>query len=100
LKKRLGEYDMLIQLDSKNPEGYFGKANTYIHLGNGKEVVAYAQRARKRYRLNNDEYERDAVYMIGVGYYLQDNKGEAKKYLLEAQDMGVRIPDELSEVLK
>jgi tetratricopeptide (TPR) repeat protein len=100
LEKALAEYDLLIELDSKNPEGYFGKANTYIHLGNGKEVVAYAQEARERYRLNNDEYERDAVYLMGVGYYLQDNEREAKKYLLEARGMGVRIPEELSEILK
>jgi|GEM_PF-1388095 len=100
LDDALNEYDVLIKLDPKNPEGYFGKANTNIHLQNGKEVVAYAQKARELYKINNDEYERDAVYLIGVGYYLQEDNESARKYLIEAQEMGVGIPDQLMGVLK
>jgi len=99
-EKALGEYDVLIKLDANNPEGYFGKANTNIHLGNGKEVVVNAQKARELYRENNDEYERDAVYLIGVGYYLQNDSKSAKSYLMEANEMGVEIPRELKGVLK
>jgi Flp pilus assembly protein TadD len=96
----LNEYDILVKLAPKNPEGYFGKANANIQLKNGKEVVAQAQKARELYKINNDEYERDAIYLIGVGYYLQRDNESARKYLLEAQEMGAEIPNQLIGILK
>jgi tetratricopeptide (TPR) repeat protein len=96
----LNEYEVLVRIDPKSPEGYFGKANTNIYLKNGKEVVVHAQKARQLYQINNDEYERDAVYLIGVGYYLQRDNESARKYLLEAQEMGVEIPNQLMGILK
>lgn len=99
-EKAVSEYNLLIKLDPENPEGYFGLANINVQLGNGAEVVANAVKARELYKKNNDEYERDAVYTIGVGYYLQKDNKSAKPYLKEAKEMGVDIPEELRKVIK
>lgn len=100
LEKALNEYDLLTKLDAENPEGYFGKANINLQLGKGEDVVINAQKARELYKKNHDEYERDAVYMIGVGYYLQKDNKSAKSYLKEAKEMGADIPEELQKVMK
>jgi tetratricopeptide (TPR) repeat protein len=93
------EYETLINLDQTNPEGYFGLANLYIQVNNGKEVVRYAEKSLELYKKTNSPYTIDATYLIGVGYYLQGENKLAKKYLLDAQKNGFAIPSQLKQIL-
>jgi tetratricopeptide (TPR) repeat protein len=99
-KLALNEYDLMIKMDPQNPEGYFGKSNLYVALNNGDEVVSNAQKAIDLYHKSNDPYEMDAIFILGIGYYLKGDKSEAKKYLLQAQTMGKDIPVELQDLIK
>lgn len=99
-KEALAEYDKLIALDPENAEGYFGKTNVFVLLGKGDEVIWNAQKSRELYKRANDSYEMDAVYMIGIGYYLKKDKAQAKKYLTDAKNMGKEIPAQIEELLK
>ena len=100
LDKTLNEYDLLTKLDTANAEGYFGKAKVNVKLNKGQEVVTNAQKARELYNKNHDPYEKDAVLMMGVGYYIQKNNESAKKYVKEAKDMGAEIPEGLKKLLQ
>lgn len=100
LEKALNEYDTMILLDAENPEGYFGKANVYIQLKKGDEIVINAQKALTIYRKKHDPYEMDALYLIGVGYYIQGDNKSAIKYLKKAKDMGMEIPEVLQKLFK
>ena len=42
----------------------------------------------------------DALYLIGVGYYIQGDNKSAIKYLKKAKDMGMEIPEVLQKLFK
>jgi len=98
-KEAINEYSIMLDIDSKNPEGFFGKANAYIVLQDGKNVVSNAKKALSIYEKTNAPYEMDALYLIGVGYYLQNDSKSAKEYLTKSQAMGMKIPEGLKSLL-
>jgi tetratricopeptide (TPR) repeat protein len=66
--KSLDFYNELIQLDSNNVEGYFGKARELMYLNKINESADNAFRAYKMYETMNSGYIEDAVNLISILY--------------------------------
>lgn len=92
-------YKVIIKLDPKDPEGFFGLANVSIQLEDYKTAEKQGKKALALYA-DNHPYRGDAAYVVGLAYYFQNKEKPAKKYFIMARKMGVKLPGSVQKFLE
>lgn len=85
------EYEKIIEIDSNNPEGYFGLGNYYMNLYKFELAINYALKALEIYKENKSDYISDAQHLVGLIYFYDGDNKKAKKYLKRAKKGGAEI---------
>jgi len=63
------EYEFLIDLDSTNPEGYYGLGHIYLLQGNPEEAIEFLGQAEELYLSQTSPWAMDTRYLLGFAYY-------------------------------
>ena len=96
-RKALRQYNELMELHPRNPEGFFGAAKVQLIQGDYEIASRNAAKALEIYRKDNAPYMADASFLLGMIYFYQDDYGKARDYLGEAEKLGKEIPPPLRE---
>jgi tetratricopeptide (TPR) repeat protein len=98
-KKAIESYERSQKIDPENSEGYYGLINVYLNMGDYKNAIKNAQKTLEIYEATNNPYLVDAQYMLGLSYYYDNDKKNAKTYLEMAKKNGVNVdPKMLKDV--
>jgi len=94
------EYEAIIKLYPEDPEGYFGLANSYLMQSKLDDALKYANIALGLYEAAKSPLLNEGQYLVGLIYYYQGDKDNAKKYLKLAKKNGAEIHPQLEKELK
>ena len=90
-KKAIEEYEKSQKINPEDPEGYYGTINIYLQLGEYKNAIKSATKTMEIYEATNNPYLSDAQYILGLSYYYDKDKKNAKTYLEMAKKSGVQV---------
>ena len=90
-------YNRILKTDPKDPDGYFGLAEIMLRTGRYELASSNAMKAYERWKITNPSYAGDALFYAGLGYLLNGDPGNSKKYFEKAMKLGTKIPDEYLE---
>ena len=96
----IAEYQEVQKIDSMDPEGYYGTIQVYINKGDYKSAVKSATKTMEIYQATNSPYLGEGQYLLGVSYFYDGDKENAKTYLQLAKKSGMKIPDSIKDDLK
>ena len=81
-KEELEEYKKVIKINSQDPEGYFGLAQSYFYNNNEIDLaLKNALKALELYKKNPPNYIGDGYQLVGLIYYYSGDEINAKKYI-------------------
>jgi len=89
--KAIGYYEQLIEIDPKDPEGYYGISILQVNSGKLEDGLKNAHLAEQYYKEVNSPYIGDCYYLLFSIYYHIKDKPSAKKYLDLSKKAGVKI---------
>ncbi|HBS85856.1 MAG: hypothetical protein A2W91_09125 [Bacteroidetes bacterium GWF2_38_335] len=95
IKEAFFEYLKVIEINSSNPEGYFGLGKVFLLNKEYENALMNMAYARQMYKILGNEFYKDAVFMTGYIYVQKGDEINAKKYLKESKDLGFKVPKEL-----
>jgi len=93
-------YAKLIELESENPEGYYGVSRMQFMLKNNKEALKNGLLAEQYYKKINSPYIGDCYYILCMIYVNDNNIPLAKKYLALCKKEGVKVDKDLELALE
>ena len=76
----IAEYQLLVQIDPDNPEGYYGLGIVYLDLEQPQEAVTQLKKAEELYAEEASPLITDARYHLGVSYYMLEECKKANEY--------------------
>lgn len=97
--KALYIYKEISEIDSTNPEGYFGTAKIFLATQEFDSAIYYAKEALFLYTITSHSFTGDALFLIGVSFYSKGDIDNAKSYLEKAQNFGFNVPQTLLKEL-
>lgn len=97
--KALEQYMIMQKNDSTDAEGYYGTIQIYFALNDFKSAAKSAAKTLEIYEAVNSPYLSDAQYLLGLSYYYDGDKKNAKIYFEQAKKSGVKLPAELAKDL-
>jgi len=95
----IAEYDELLRINPDGPEGYFGKANSYMMVGKFDMALENCNKAIEIYETTNADYLADGYYLRGLINYYKEDKEEAAKDIRIAKNKGAKINPQLEQEL-
>jgi tetratricopeptide (TPR) repeat protein len=95
----LGQYRRLLELDSSNPDAYFGLAQVQAENPNTlSDAVESIDRAIASYDILNDNNLCEAYLLKARIQFAQKERKKAKRTLKQAQAKGTEIPVNISRL--
>ena len=91
----IAEYKEIQKYSPNDPEGYYGTIQPYLYLNQADKAVESATKALELYQAMNSPHTTEAMYLLGMSYYYNDEDENAKIYLKQAQDAGIKLPADL-----
>lgn len=77
------------EADNGNSEVYPFLGHSFLNLGENEKAIKYLKLALDDPNLkDNADLQKGTLFNLGYTYWKMGNKTEAKKYLLQASDMG------------
>lgn len=67
------QYEKVIELDSENPEGYYGIGKIYLEHELPEEAMNYLEKAENIYQIQSSPYIVDVQYLIGMAYFMLED---------------------------
>jgi tetratricopeptide (TPR) repeat protein len=98
-EKAISEYKIVQKLDPDDAEGYYGAINNYLNLGKYKEAIESAIKTVEIYEATESPYLYQAHYLLGLSYYYDNDKKNAKTYIALAKKKGMKISQQLLDDL-
>jgi len=95
----LAEYKTVQDLESDNPEGYYGTIDIYLNKGDYKLAIENSIKTLEIYEATESPHLPEAQYLLGLSYYYDNDKVKAKVYMEQAKKSGIDIPAKLTEEL-
>jgi tetratricopeptide (TPR) repeat protein len=95
------QYKEILRISPDNVEGFFGLANSYMMTSDFDKALINSLKTVKIYEQTNSHYLNEGYYLTGLINYYNNNKDEARKYILLAKENGAKINPSLeSELFK
>jgi len=82
------EYFSLIEIDSQDPEGYYGASQIYLNLNELDESLKFANHALRLYELGDYDFIEDCHFLIGLIHYFKNDYTNSRFYILKSIDEG------------
>ena len=94
--KAITQYEKVQKINPEDPEGYYGLINIYLMLGETKNAIKSATKTLEIYEATNNQYLSEAQYLLGLSYYYDGDKKNAKTYLEQAKKSGLQIDPKIA----
>lgn len=94
------EYETVQKLEPDNAEGYFGTIQVYLTQEKYEKAIEAAKKTLEIYEATNDPFLPDGQYLLGLSYYYNKDLKNAKIYLEQAKNSGVKVPQDMLDELK
>jgi len=88
----LFQYEKLKIEHPENGEGYYGAGRIRMIYGDYFDARIDASKAIELYRKGNQPQVGDATMLLGLIYYYDGQLDNARKYLKEAESLGMSVP--------
>lgn len=98
-EKAIGEYKIMQKLDPDDAEGYYGAINNYLNLEKYEEAIKSANKTVEIYEATESPYLYQAHYLLGLSYYYNKDKKNAKTYLILSKEKGMEISQQILDDL-
>lgn len=99
--KAIAEYEIIQKNDPEDPEGYYGAISPYLMKGDFKSAIKTATKTVELYEATNSEYLSQAQYLLGISYYYDKDKVNAKTYIEQAKKNGFNnVPQDILKELE
>lgn len=99
-KKAIAEYEIVQEINPEDPEGYYGTINNYMMLNDFESAIQNSKKAMEIYEATDSKHIVEAQYLLGLSYYYNGDKKEAKIYLELAKKGGIKIHQQFVEELE
>ena len=96
-EKAISEYEKVQEINPDDPEGYYGTINNYLGLGKYEEAIKNATKTVEIYEATESPYLSEAHYLLGLCYYFNKDRDNARTYLGKARQAGFQVPQKLVE---
>lgn len=99
-EKAIVYYNKLMEIETENPEGYYGLARMQFTLGRLNEAFKNGKLAEKYYKQIKSPYIGDCYYILCIISYTNKDIPLAKKYLALCRQEGVEVDKILEKALQ